>query len=117
MIYTKALQILCQGAVYFAEVYFYFTEASGGETRTFAVVSPYSPPNDYLLEVSSNALIVCRYQGDRNISIIDVKTILAVVAMVPFDFLIDGLDNHYFVVEKIGLDVAEADACDDDIDE
>ena len=86
-------------------------------TRAFAVVSPYSPPNEHLLEVSYNTLVVCRYQGDSVLWVIDVKSILSVVAMVPFNFLIDGLDNQFFLVEKIGLDVVEVDVQDDDEEE
>jgi len=88
-----------------------------GMTRAFAVVSPYSPPNKHLLGVSHNTLAVCRYQGDDVLWIIDVKLIVSVVAMVPFDFLIDGQDNYFFLVEKIGLDVIEVDTQDDDDEE
>jgi len=86
----------------------------GGLKRAFAVVSPYSAPNEHLLEVSYNTLVVCRYQGDSVLWVIDTKSILSVVAMVPFRFLIDGQDNYFFLVEKIGLDVVEVDAQDDD---
>ena len=39
--------------------------------------------------------------------VINVKSILSVVAMVPFPYLIGGDDNQHFVIEKIGLDVIE----------
>jgi hypothetical protein len=29
--------------------------------------------------------------------------------MVPFQYSVDGLDNHYFMIEKIGLDVVDVD--------
>lgn len=41
--------------------------------------------------------------------VIDVKSILAVVAMVPFPFLIDGHGDQYFMIEQIGLDVVDGD--------
>ena len=41
--------------------------------------------------------------------VIDVRSILSVVAMIPFPFCLDGYNNQYFMVEKIGLDVIEAD--------
>ena len=34
--------------------------------------------------------------------------------MVPFRYAIDGLDNYYFVIEQIGLDVVEVDTQDNE---
>jgi hypothetical protein len=87
----------------------------GDETRAFALVSPYSPPNGHLLQVSYGALVVCRYRGDEVLQVIDVESILSVVAMVPFPFLLDGDDSYYFMIEKVGLDVTEADTEDHDV--
>ena len=42
-------------------------------------------------------------------TVTDVKCISSVVAMVPFQPGINGLDNYYFVIEKIGLDVVYID--------
>ena len=53
--------------------------------------------------------MVCRYQGEEALTVIDVKCISSVVAMVPFQPGINGLDNYYFVIEKIGLDVVYID--------
>jgi len=69
----------------------------------------YSPPNVYLLDRTQDTLIVCRYQGEEALVIVDAKLILSVVAMVPFRYALDGVDNHYFVIEQIGLDVVEVD--------
>jgi hypothetical protein len=41
--------------------------------------------------------------------VVDAKCILSVVAMVPFRYLVDGQDNYYFMIEKIGLDVVDVD--------
>ena len=45
--------------------------------------------------------------------VINVTSILSVVAMVPFWYTIDGLANYYFMIEKIGLDVVNTDAQED----
>ena len=37
--------------------------------------------------------------------------------MVPFPFLLDNRNSNYFMIEKVGLDVIEADMQDDDADE
>ena len=92
---------------------FYFSRTFGGEKRAFALVSPYSPPNDYLGKISHNTLIACMYQGDELLSVIDVKSIISVVAMVPFPYTINGCDNYYFMVEKVGLDVADVESHED----
>ena len=83
------LQILHDGTIHFAEVKYYFVKFYS-ETRGFALVSPYSPPNKYLLHISHDTLVVCRYEGDATLWAIDVKSILSVVAMVPFPFLLDN---------------------------
>jgi hypothetical protein len=35
--------------------------------------------------------------------------------MVPFPFLLDGDGDNYFMIEKVGLDVTEADTEDHDV--
>ena len=93
---------------------FYFFKMFGEDLRAFALVSLYSPPNEYLLQTTSDTLAVCRYQGDGALTVIDVTLVLSVVAMVPFPFLIDGHSDQYFMIEKVGLDVIEVDALEDD---
>jgi hypothetical protein len=71
-----------------------------------ALVSLYSLPHEELLEYSHHTLLSCVYEGDARLQVIDIKSIMSVVAMVPHHpFLEDPLDR-YFVVEKPGLDVA-----------
>ena len=107
-------QILCHGRINFAEVKFYFTKTSGGVTRAFALVSLYSPPDEYLLGHSHGTLLVCRYHGDTTLVVISVGSILSVVAMVPFWYAINNLTSYYFMIEKIGLDVVDTDAQEDE---
>jgi len=73
----------------------------------------YSPPSEHLLRLSENTLIVCRYRGDAALVVIDVKSILSVVAMIPFPFTIDGDGDQYFMIEHVGLDVVDVDAEED----
>jgi hypothetical protein len=73
----------------------------------------YDPPNDYLLRTTYNTLVVCR-KRDVALSVIDIRSILSVIAMAPFPFLIDSHGDQYFMIEKAGLDVIEADALEDD---
>ena len=52
---------------------------------------------------------MCGYQGEACIAVINVKSILSVVAMVPFPFFVGGRRNQHFMIEQIGLDVTEMD--------
>ena len=55
-----------------------------------------------------NTLWSCEYQDDNALKFIDVKTIQAVVAMIPHRPAIEGRppSQRFFLVEKPGLDVA-----------
>ena len=52
---------------------------------------------------------MCRHQGEGAVAVVDVKSILSVVAMVPFPYLVGGRNNQYFMKGQIGLDVVERD--------
>lgn len=108
------MQIVHKNAIHFAEVYYYFVATFGGTSRALALVSIFSPPDEHLLQHSHTTLIVCGYQGENALAVIDAKSIISVVAMVPFPFLVGGQDNQYYVVEKIGLDVLEVDTENDE---
>ena len=97
----------------FAEVKFYFLKTFGGTSEALAIISLYSPPDNYLLYIIHNALCVCKYQGEDSIVVINVKSILSVIVMVPFPFTLRGHGDQYFMIEQIGLDVAEVDATED----
>lgn len=71
-------------------------------------MSVYSPPDKELLEASHFTLWSCIYQGDMALKVVDAKTIVGVVAMVPHssENYIGDTTGRFFVVEKPGLDVA-----------
>ena len=65
-----------------------------------------------LLKISSDMLLVCRYQGDDSLVLVEAQTIKSVIVMVPFMEKPEGgrprrHDGWYFVVEKPGLSLAE----------
>ena len=107
------LQILHHNAIHFAEVKFYFSKRVGDDLLAFALVSLYSPPNEYLLQKSFGTLAVCEYQGEEALVVVEAKLILSVVAMVPFGFVLDGHSNQYFMIEQTGLDVVNVDVPED----
>jgi len=98
-----------QDSIRFGEVRFYFVKEIAGVPRAFALVSLYSSPDASLLQHTYDTLCVCRYRGDGFLAVVDVKSIISVVAMVPFPFHIRGCAEQYFLIEQFGLDVIETD--------
>jgi hypothetical protein len=81
--------------------------------RPVALVSLYSEPDPTLLKISSGTLLVCRYNGENSLVLVDAHTIRSVVAMVPFMEKSSGggrprrHTGRFFVVEKPGLSLTE----------
>lgn len=69
----------------------------------------YGSPDLDLLEASSHALQACCYYGQHNLQVIPITSILSVISMQILPTCPDdvGLDNHWFVVEKSGIDDTE----------
>ena len=113
---TLHLQVLYKGVNRFAEVQFYFRGKIQQEHVTLALISLYSLPDAKLLSLSCNALVVCAYQGLRDLRVVEIESILSVVAMVPFGQ--GGIEeNAHFLVEKPGLEVAVLGDVREDIEE
>lgn len=85
-----------------AEVRFYFRISSGPRDLTLACVSCYSPPHEGLLQASRGTLWSCT--RSEVAKVIDIKSISAVVAMVPHQPF-PG-EDRFFLVEKPGLDTS-----------
>ena len=100
-----------------AEVRFFVYLRREAEEIALALVSLYSKPDPTLLSLSVNTLWSCRYQGDMELRFIDVKTIQAVVSMVPHTPVIQGqpAEERFFLVEKPGLDMAVMAGTEEDI--
>ena len=111
----------------FGEVQYFFKIKLGDTSLALAMVSKYGNPNPALLKLSSGALYSSKYLGSSALEVIDVKSIISVVAMVkhPFgfdsvslpetsptyatgnQFTADNLKDSYYLVEKIGLDTLQ----------
>lgn len=88
----------------FAEIQYFFLVEIGSCKQAVALVSVFSEPDKDLLQKSSGALTVCRYEGSRSLKIIDAKCIKSVVAMVPFWHTTSD-KSRYFLIEKFGLEI------------
>ena len=71
------------------------------------LVSLFSKPDAHLKSLLVNMLWSCEYQGNNALKFIDVKTIQAVIAIIPHKPKIPGRppSECSFLVEKPGLNV------------
>ncbi|KAK7444779.1 hypothetical protein VKT23_015096 [Stygiomarasmius scandens] len=82
----------------------------------YALVSLYTRPDEELLDESCRTLWACRYTGDTNLAVVDVKSILSVVSVQPLPKQLDRDDGLWFIVEKTGVEEIENIGFGDDID-
>lgn len=71
----------------------------------------FSPPDQDLLELSHHAAYICRHGGVDTLAVVDVKTIMAVVSMVPdYQVTTEGEivipENRFSLVEQPFLKLA-----------
>ncbi|PBK62768.1 hypothetical protein ARMSODRAFT_990399 [Armillaria solidipes] len=100
-------------SVDFAEVKYFFRMIIETQLHVVAMISKFSRPDFQLLKESSGTLWSCKYEGDLSLYVVPIACIHSAVAMVPVpQFDENGLQflprttDQYFVVEKMGLDVA-----------
>ena len=97
---------------------YYFQCRTQGKLLTLAVISVYSEPHPGLLKASHGTFISCRYFRDNSLVVVDVPCIQAVVAMIPHSPPDANEDEeHYFLVERPGLDVADLGGADEIVTE
>lgn len=90
----------------FAEILYFAILRVDASIYPVAVVSQYGPPHDALRRASSDTLLSC--EANIRVSVVDVKKITSVVAMIPHNPIVGGIElgDRFYIVEKPGLDVA-----------
>ncbi|ETW76855.1 hypothetical protein HETIRDRAFT_125856 [Heterobasidion irregulare TC 32-1] len=111
---ARNVKIISAGLIQFAEVRYYFTMRIQGEVVALALVSLFSQPDTELMKASSNTVLSCEHRGDSALAVINVKTIVAGVAMIPHGDGLPNLGSRFFVVEKMGLEIASMDGVAED---
>ena len=82
-----------------------------------ALVTLYSRPHPYLLEESYGTLVSCTKLGEESLCVINLTSIRSVVGMVPHHVnLPEGLEERFFLVQKMGIELAHVGANPDDKD-
>jgi hypothetical protein len=104
------------GIACFGEVLYYFRCKRQNTILSLAVLSAYSEPDPELLAASHGTFISCKYLGDYSVQVIDVSRIQSVVAMIPHKLEKHRVEEeHYFLVERPGLDVAHLGGSEEDL--
>jgi hypothetical protein len=98
-------------------MFYFLTEDHDGNLSAHALVSVYGPPDLDLLEDSYHTLWAATYQGNSNLRIIAVDSIISVVSMQPLPKSTNDEEDRWFVVEKSGMDDTELTGYVDPLDE
>jgi hypothetical protein len=72
--------------------------------RKYALVSMWSEPDARLLGLSHGTLYVCSHMGAGDMRVIEIKSIISVVALIPMKPSDGVASERFFVVEKPGLE-------------
>jgi len=99
------------GTFAIAEVEYFFWLQFGDMVHSLALVSMFSPPDQDLLELSHRAAYICQHGGIDALTVVDVKSITAVVSMVPdYQVTVEGdivvPNNRFSLVEAPFLKLA-----------
>ena len=87
---------------------FFFRATVAGIQESLALGSLYSLADEYLKTYSHGALNVLEYRGDGRLVVIKAKSIVSVVALVPFEQ--DDGNRRFFLIEKFALGGVNSDS-------
>jgi hypothetical protein len=101
----------------FAEVQYFFNAIVNDARITLALVSLYSRPDEDLFKQSNWTVWSVTEQGQRGLRVVDAKSILAVVSVIPHDHHLcdDSSDERFFIWEQMGMDMALLSRYDGDV--
>lgn len=93
------------------DVEYFFQLQFGDIVHTLALVHLFSPLDQEVLEALNHATYICQHGGIDSFTVVDVKLISAVVAMVPnYEVTVKGniivSDNRFAMVEAPFLQMA-----------
>ena len=95
----------------YAEVLYFFVVQKDDIQHTLAAVQIFSLPDPRLLNESYGTLHICRFPGEEGVVVVDAKSLMDVVGMVPFNWPVqergDLNRGEFFPIEKISLTSAQ----------
>ncbi|KAF8155447.1 hypothetical protein B0H34DRAFT_644038, partial [Crassisporium funariophilum] len=89
----------------FAKVQFYFHGMINDSRQPLALVSLLSEPDPTLLQESHHTVYSVRKLTD-GLGVVNAKSIIAVIAVIPHNYKVNGDEQRYFIWEKMGMDMA-----------
>ncbi|TEB23685.1 hypothetical protein FA13DRAFT_1797872 [Coprinellus micaceus] len=102
---SRNVLVTIDGCEDYGEVQFFFYTQS---LEPKAIISLYDPRNEELYEHSRNTVSACEFERYSDLHIVDVTAIKAVISMQPMPpWAPEELSDHWFVVEKSGLEDVE----------
>ncbi|ETW85806.1 hypothetical protein HETIRDRAFT_43206, partial [Heterobasidion irregulare TC 32-1] len=104
---SRNVKFMFDARLRYREVLYFFRHKVNNYIHTLAVISLYSLENAFLLSELSGTVWACQAQGDNTLIVINVKTILTCVAMIPHMFSIPDANSLqlYLAMDKLGIDI------------
>jgi len=97
----------------FGEVYFFYRiHLKEDQWWPVALISLYSAPDPDILKTTSDVLVVCWYQGDESLVLVEAQAIKSSIAMFPFFEKAEEdrsrcHEGRFYIGEMPGLTLAE----------
>ncbi|EDR02845.1 uncharacterized protein LACBIDRAFT_307984 [Laccaria bicolor S238N-H82] len=99
------VKLSLENRIEFAEVEFYFHAKINEETQHLALISLISRPDEDLFSESFHTVWSVTELGDDGLQVVNAKSILSVVAVIPHNHHVEETDKRFFIWENIGSDV------------
>ena len=114
-------QINVNGTTAIADIEYFFRLQFGETVHSLALVTMFSPPDEEVLRESHHAAYICHRGGTDALTVVDIKSIIAVVSMVPdYQVTVEGEiivpENRFSLIEAAFLKSALCRIGDDDED-
>jgi hypothetical protein len=94
-----------EGKICYGEVQFFFITPDE-LSKPVALVWTFSAPNEDLFEDSHGVVYsVTKLVEEEGLKVVNVESILSVIAMVPHNYVLEDGKPRFFVWERIGLEV------------
>ena len=100
-------KLLLNGEIEFTEVQYYFLAQINHATQPMAIVSLYSRPDPQVYKDSCWIVYsVTQLPEEHGLQVIECQTIQSVMSVIPHDHHVESGDRHFFVWEKMGLEIS-----------
>ena len=103
---ANRIQLQIDGEIRFGEVLFYFNGEINGTKCPLAMVSLFSPHDRDLFELSHWTLMSVRKEGEMGLRVVCAKSIMSVVAAIPWSIRDPERCDELFIYEQLGMEIS-----------